>query len=216
MTIALLDAALATISLTFEDLLRSASEVILFGSRAAGLDRQTSDWDVLCIGAGKPRATQHIDLLWLSPSEQTRPEWLSSELAGHVAQWGQWLHGSPDWIEHVRPGNHAVAQKSRRIAARAAALARTWHALTLAHQHKHLSLLRRDLQRHLLLQRRAPVPPNVLLDADFRNGDAPEHSRELLQLARRLGVTPRLVEHLSRASAHAPSFPAADCPSPNV
>lgn len=198
MTIALLDAALATISLTFEDLLCSASEVILFGSRAAGLDRQTSDWDVLCIGAGKPRATQHIDLLWLSHSERNRPEWLSSELAGHVAKWGQWLHGSPDWIEYVRPGNHAVAQKSRRITARAAALARTWHALTPAHQHKHLSLLRRDLQRHLLLQRRAPVPPSVLLDTDFSKGYDSEYSRELLQLARRLSVTPRLVEHLSR------------------
>ena len=193
-----LDTALASIGLGFEELRRRCSEIVLFGSKAAGLDKRSSDWDLLCVGTGRPRSTWSIDLLWLEPQTLTDPEWLNSELAAHVARWGKWLHGSPRWIECVRPGEGAVAMKSRRIASRATALAKVWSEVPLGYQRRHFVLLRRDLQRHVLLARGEPVPPNALLDEAFAGEQSARG--ELVEVARRHGVNPRLIEYLARAS----------------
>jgi hypothetical protein len=129
----------------------------------------------------------------------TDPEWLRSELAGHIAHWGKWLHGSPRWIDRVRSGEGAVVMKSRRIAARAAALGRVWSEAPLGYQRQHFVLLRRDLQRYVLLGRGEPIPPNALLDEEFAN--KPSAHGELVEVARQHGVSPRIIMYLAHASA---------------
>lgn len=52
-----LDHALASVGTSLADLRAAATEIVMFGSRAAGVARATSDWDLLCVGRGVSRAT---------------------------------------------------------------------------------------------------------------------------------------------------------------
>lgn len=146
-------------------------QVVLFGSRAAGVAGPGSDWDVLCIGRA-PCSQQDIrgvDLVWLEESSLGSASWLESELAGHVARYGVWLHGEPDWVSAVRCGPAAAERKARRISSRLRALKSAWPLLSPAHQVECATLLRRDIRRHELLIRGEPVPPSWFLD----NASAP-------------------------------------------
>lgn len=176
-----LDRALAAAGVTWPALTASASQIVLFGSRAAGLARDGSDWDLLCVGEGRSLAVPGLDLIWISPAELTTPGWLTGELAGHIAAYGRWLHGAPDWTTAVACGPEAAARKARRLASRLAAIERAWPLLTTPYRRKHLTLLRRDLQRHALLARREPVPPSPSLDAAWRTHS--DLAAELLALA---------------------------------
>lgn len=152
----------------FGDLRRRAEQIVLFGSRAAGRARPASDWDLLCVAEQRPSSIAGVDLIWISPCDLSTPAWLGSELAGHVAAWGRWLHGEPDWISSVVHGERAATRKAQRVASKLVALERAWDALGPAYQRRHLLLLRRDLQRHGLLSRGEPVPPTALLDDAWR------------------------------------------------
>jgi hypothetical protein len=178
--------ALAGLGLTLADLRRSAEQVILFGSRAADLARAGSDWDLLVIGEGRSHHTPALDLVWVSPRELATPAWLASELAGHVARWGRWIHGTPDWVSEAICGDLAREHKARRLAARLSALEQAWDLLPPAYRHKHRTLVRRDLQRHALLARGEAVPPSRLLDDAWQVCMDP--TGELLGLAERAGV----------------------------
>jgi hypothetical protein len=178
--------ALAPLHLTLADLARSAEQVILFGSRAAGIARAGSDWDLLVIGSGRSRSVPALDLVYVSPRDLASGSWLDSELAGHVARWGRWIYGSPDWIGQVGRGPLAAAHKGQRVASRIAALERAWNLLGPAHQRKHHTLVRRDLQRHELLSRGEAVPPSALLDEAWRS--CIDRSGELMRLAERAAV----------------------------
>ncbi len=156
--------ALASIGSSLADLQRSAEQVVVFGSRAAGLARAGSDWDVLAIGEGRRAHAPALDLVWVSPRDLRPGAWLDSELAGHVARWGRWLHGAPDWIDEVGGGVAAAGRKARLLASRVVALERAWRLLPPPYRHKHHTLLRRDLQRHAMLVRGEVVPPSRLLD----------------------------------------------------
>lgn len=181
------------------DLRGSADQIVLFGSRAAGLARPGSDWDLLVVGEGRPRSSAVLDLVWVSPRELPTRTWLGSELAGHVACWGRWLHGEPGWISDVVHDEHAAARKARRVASRLDALERTWDLLGPAYQRKHLLLLRRDLQRHGLLSLGKAVPPSALLDDTWKSyADPRDELRRLAGGARVLSpFFDRLTAHLS-------------------
>lgn len=77
--------------------LGEASEVIVFGSIAVGLDRPDSDIDVMCIGGALSKLkTNLLDLIVFPQTAVTSPAWLQSELTSHVKRYGVWVKGTPD------------------------------------------------------------------------------------------------------------------------
>lgn len=189
------------------DLRRSADQIVLFGSRAAGLARPHSDWDLLIVGEDRPHGCAALDLVWVSPRELTTGSWLGSELAGHVASWGRWLHGEPGWTSAVLHDEQAAARKALRVASKLQALERTWDLLGPAYRRRHLLLLRRDLQRHGLLSLGQSVPPSALLDDAWTScADPQDELRRLARGARVLSpffhrIVAPLSEPASRAGA---------------
>jgi hypothetical protein len=188
--------ALAPLGFTFAELRGASEQLVLFGSRAAGLSRTASDWDLLAVGAGRSCHTPTLDLIWVSERELATPTWLAGELAAHVARWGRWLHGTPDWTAEVRCGEAARARKARRLASRLAALEKAWSLLPAATRIEERILLRRDLQRHALLAEGQPVPPSRMLDDAWTEG--PDQAERMLDLAARAGVCSAFCEALAR------------------
>jgi len=73
-----------------------ASEVVIFGSMSAGLERPDSDMDVLCIGGDYFKLKSKLLDLIVVPLEATKKQaWLQSELATHVGAYGTWITGRP-------------------------------------------------------------------------------------------------------------------------
>jgi hypothetical protein len=200
---------LVGLGLTLAGLQRSAEQVVLFGSRAAGLGRDRSDWDLLVVGEGESRHTETIDLVWVSPRDLASQRWLQSELGGHVARWGRWIHGAPDWVTEAGSGEVAREHKARRLASRLAALEQAWHLLAPAYQHKHHTLVRRDLQRHAILARGEAVPPSPLLDDAWEACADP--AGELRGLAEQAGVCSAFFEGAMESPCLPPLH--ADCAS---
>jgi hypothetical protein len=178
--------ALASIDVSWERLLETSQEIVLFGSRAAGLAHERSDWDILCVGHGCTRRTPRIDLIWVTPEERCSRTWLTGELAGHVARWGKWLAGEPTWTDSANPGPEACLEKRRRITRRVMVWEQSWSLCSARLRARYALALRRDLQRHEKLLRGQAVPPGALLDQDWhRQPDAETYLREL---ASRAGV----------------------------
>jgi hypothetical protein len=184
--------ALALAEWTWSDLLRSSEQIILFGSRAANLARDDSDWDVLVVGEGQARSRRGLDLVWVSSRELAQRDWLGSELAGHVARWGRWLHGAPNWVSGVRCDAEAADRKVWRVASRLAALERVWDRLEPADRDEYRTLVRRDLQRHALLTCGKVVPPSRALDNAWSVNAAPQEA--MLRLAQSAGVCTTFLE----------------------
>jgi hypothetical protein len=101
-----LSCALADLGLPLADLQRTAEQIVLFGSRAVGLGRAGSDWDLLVVGEGRSRHTPSIDLVWVSPRELVSRSWLASELASHVARW---IEPHQGWCGHSQGRDAALA-----------------------------------------------------------------------------------------------------------
>lgn len=155
---------LGTVGIAFSELARHCSQIILFGSRAAGCAHGKSDWDILVVGEGPTCITKHIDLVWVHPRDLDSGAFFSRELTGHVARYGVWLHGSPDWRAAVCVGSAAVEHKAMRLASRVHALERAWPILNAQLRTEEATLVRRDLQRFALLSCGEPIPPSRCLD----------------------------------------------------
>ena len=177
---------LAAGGVSLADLQRTAAQIILFGSRAAGLEHAGSDWDLLVVGEGRSLVAPGLDLVRVSPHDLAGNGWLTSELAGHVARWGRWLHGAPDWIAGVIGSATAAEHKASRLSSRIGALEHAWELLPPAYRRKHHALMRRDLQRHAILVRGEPVPPSPRLDELWEASI--DEGGELLRLAQQAGV----------------------------
>jgi hypothetical protein len=178
--------ALASIGESWEDLLQNSAEIVLFGSRAAGVAHERSDWDILCVGHGSTRRTARIDLVWVTPEERCSRAWLEGELAGHVGRWGQWLVGEPSWRESAIPGPAACEEKQRRIARRVTVWERSWPLCSARLRARYALALRRDLQRHEVLRVGQAVPPSAMLDQVWR--DVADRGAYLDELAGYAGV----------------------------
>jgi predicted nucleotidyltransferase len=143
----------------------TATELVVFGSMAPGIDDRNSDLDLLCI---TPRPLRYkdrkLDLLCLSEAELQSTDWLCSELAAHVAAYGIWLRSPSNWIHEVRLGESAIARKQRRLQSYAITLRNGWWRLNDHFKAKYVMKLRREAQRLLLLERRIPIPPTRRLD----------------------------------------------------
>ena len=156
--------ALACRGLSFDELRGQAQAIALFGSRAAGCAKPVSDWDLLCIGAGRSRKLPDLDIVWVEPRALEASTWLGRDLAGHVAAYGIWLEGEPRWDLGAVDFTAAARRKEESLARSLRALAQAWELLGPAYRAKHATLLRRDVQRWSSLQRRLPIPPSAMLD----------------------------------------------------
>lgn len=183
--------ALASIGESWENLRQSSEEIVLFGSRAAGVAHERSDWDILCVGHGHTRRTAQIDLIWVTPEERCSRAWLEGELAGHVGRWGQWLVGEPSWRESAIPGPAACEEKQRRIARRVTVWERSWALCSARLRARYALTLRRDLQRHEVLRVGQAVPPSAMLDQVWR--DMADRGAYLDELAGHAGVRTEFV-----------------------
>jgi hypothetical protein len=149
-----------------------STELVVFGSQAAGLQTPFSDLDVLVvgkhgIGLQLPRL-RGIDLVFRTEHEILSADWLKSELAGHIAVYGRWLQGPGQWRNKVLAAraddNEAAEAKRRRILRLAEALCNHWERLTPNFRRRNLMTLRREEQRLQLIQSGMAVPPTRLLD----------------------------------------------------
>ncbi|HEY1204443.1 MAG: nucleotidyltransferase domain-containing protein [Bryobacteraceae bacterium] len=182
-------------------LLDEAAEVVVFGSTAAGVAGPHSDVDILVVGAARPRKTRELDVVVETPETIRTPDWLGSELAGHIAAYGVWLKGDSLWVPHVRIGELALDRKRARIQRLIAAAQRHWPRLDSDFRRRSLATIRRELQRELLLERSIPIPPTPELDAACATGESgqqlPAWIRELLSADLR-DVSPRVLDRLAR------------------
>ena len=154
----------------WSDFSRQSTEIVVFGSRAIGMGRQSSDLDVFVVGDGTKRIKGFgIDLISVRAAELGLQSWLRSELAGHVLQYGVWLKGSGAWRERVFVGPEAVRQKERRLTSLVRSVKHSWERLHPAFQLKYRVSIRRELQRLLLLQAAIPIPPTPVLDLEWRD-----------------------------------------------
>ena len=149
--------------------LEESSEIIVFGSRSVGLERPDSDLDVVCVGSFNLKLKSALlDLNAIKTIETRQSRWLNSELASHIAEYGCWIKGTPDWIARVQIGDAAIEAKRRRLTAFMRALPDKWAVLDEGFRKKYSIKLRREAQRLLLLERGKPVPPTRVLDSFWK------------------------------------------------
>jgi Nucleotidyltransferase domain len=142
-----------------------SSEIIVFGSMAAGLERPNSDLDVLCIASSEYKLkTKALDLIVCTPGESVRPDWAHGELAAHIAEYGIWIKGRPNWTNKVHITETCINRKRRRIVSFLRTLPFVWSRLHQDFQTKYSIKLRRETQRLILLERGVPIPPTRMLD----------------------------------------------------
>lgn len=159
---------LAQAGLDWVQLSHTTYELVVFGSRAAGVNRRQSDLDVLLVGSKARVKRAGLDLVGMSRAEIESAEWLGSELASHVANYGLWIIGSGKWREGVRISLNAADRKERHLLSLARSVDRSWSELHPAFQLKYRTTVRRELQRLLLLRSAIPIPPTPILDWDWQ------------------------------------------------
>lgn len=153
------------------DQLSAAYEVVVFGSRAAGVHRRDSDMDVLLVTPHRDRIrAAGFDVVSLSPEEVDSRFWTGSELAVHVLQYGKWIKGAGDWRKAVHISDRAILRKQRRVIKVAENAYERWPRLHPLFHAKYAMTLRRELQRLDLLQRGVAVKPTPTLDMLWETG----------------------------------------------
>ncbi len=181
---------------SWERLSGACEQLVIFGSRAAGVPNEDSDFDLLCVGPGASRLSRTLDLVFIAPEDLLGERWLGSELAGHVARYGIWLKGEPDWVHRHHGSHQAVERKRQKLLHRLQAVEQHFHLLDPLYLQKYLTLTRRDLQRFEHLTNGEPVPPTPILDRAWAQLGNP--GAKLWALAREASVgSPFLLERLS-------------------
>jgi predicted nucleotidyltransferase len=143
-----------------------AVEVVVFGSRAVGINTRASDLDVLVVGTSNGRIKRSgLDLVAVSTQRRESSEWLKSELAGHISRYGVWILGSGDWRSQAVSGAEAVIRKERRLTSLVKSVSLLWARLHPTLQSKYSLTIRREFQRLGLLRQSTPIPPTRILDS---------------------------------------------------
>lgn len=150
-------------------LLEEAVDVIIFGSRAAGVHSKLSDLDILCVGARERYRSERLDMVIREPSEVEDRKWLGSELASHIVAYGIAIHGSADWKNAVRLSEATVSQKERRVLALVDGLWAYWDRIHPEFRRKYLTTIRREVQRLELLREGIAVAPTPTLDRIWKS-----------------------------------------------
>lgn len=164
--------------------LNTSIEVVIFGSMSVGLQRPDSDIDILLICNDEYRVkNKGLDLIAITRETTRSPMWLESELASHIAEYGNWILGTSSWKRDVHIGPRAIANKHRRIIAFLTALGNKWDWLDPVFRDKYSVKLRREVQRLLLLERRTSIPPTKVLDSFWDDAKVfPSEVRNRLEL----------------------------------
>jgi predicted nucleotidyltransferase len=152
-----------------DTLLEEATDVIIFGSRAAGMHSKTSDLDILCVGVPGRYKSERLDIVLRTSSEIEHPKWLGSELAGHIATYGVVIRGRADWKAAVRLDEAAMSRKERRVVALVNGLWAYWDRIHPEFRRKYLTTIRREVQRLELLRKGVAIPPSPILDSKWKN-----------------------------------------------
>jgi predicted nucleotidyltransferase len=162
---------IATSGLNWSDFSKRATEIVVFGSRAVGVNQEASDLDVLVVGNGARRTKRGgLDVIRVSSLDLASPNWLDSELAGHISKYGVWLKGGGQWRSQVSWRGEAENAKERRLVSLVQSVKYSWKQLHPAFQFKYGVTIRRELQRLLLLRNAVPIPPTPVLDAEWHAG----------------------------------------------
>jgi predicted nucleotidyltransferase len=161
---------LAEVDRRHAPLLAQAAEIVVFGSRALGVNRNTSDLDVLCITENDRKIkTRDLDCLCISRNRLESSEWLGSELASHVARYGVWLRGDGLWRQVAELNSSGLQRKQCRVASLIKNVHRGWPNLHILLRRKYRITVRRELQRLRLLQNQVAIPPTPVLDLQWTN-----------------------------------------------
>lgn len=155
--------------LSLEDLLSASADVIVFGSRAAGLERANSDLDILVIGPTKLKKKHGLfDFICVSESDANSLAWQHSEIFRHIDAYGISLMHDRALINAVID-DHAANRKRHRIESLIPKLLDSWDSLNDGYKVKYLTKLRREFQRFQLLESGSPVPPTAFLDSQIQS-----------------------------------------------
>lgn len=189
---------------TLAGLRERCSEVVVFGSRAAGIGDARSDWDVLCVGDGATRRTRELDLVWVSASFACGDSWTTGELASHVATYGRWIVGGPGpWVSHVAITAQTVRRKVRWIQTHVDTWRRFWPRCSPQLRTRYAATLRYNFLRLDFLLREQAVPPRQSLERWFAElSDRAEWSEAMAAVAEVRGdfVSRELLPRVCRSS----------------
>jgi len=167
----------------------NAFEIVVFGSRALGVNRRSSDIDVLVVAdTGRTGKRHNLDLIFVSRADCESKSWLASELATHISKYGVWIRGDGNWRRGASLGNAAVDRKERRILSLTQGVTQAWSDLHPFFQAKYRTTIRREMQRLNLLRASIPVPPTPLLDLEWRRHGI-THC-DLISLCESIGLLP--------------------------
>ena len=158
--------------ISWSDLSSQCREIVLFGSRAVGVENESSDWDLLCVGLGKNLRNESLELLWVTPEKTNQSDWLGSELASHIASYGVWLIGESKWKRNVYVSAESIEHKLKKLRARLEGYSSSWSHLSHPYRIEKVRTLRRDVQRLLLLRKGAAIPANAVLDMQWDSANA--------------------------------------------
>ena len=170
MNLAGLRSRLSVVGQDFSSLVESTRAIYLFGSRAENVARDDSDWDLLCVGNCQSLKSRFVDLVFISEQRARSDDWLGSELASHVASYGELLHGDPIWVKRKKISTKAVEKKREKIARRVSIVSPWWASFAVSVQKKHIRLIANDLSRLNYLIAGEPVPPTPMLDSTCQDG----------------------------------------------
>lgn len=99
----------------FEAMTKDADGLALFGSRACGVAREDSDWDVLLLREGASYAKISNGILGLVVVDPSAGYWRREDLAAHVLGFATWLRGEPSWTLEDLDWETIVGRKRARV-----------------------------------------------------------------------------------------------------
>lgn len=157
--------------LSLDELATSASDVVVFGSRAAGVHRPDSDLDLLVVsGRSGHKKTGKLDLVFVPETRVDCPVWRRTEIARHIGAFGVSLMHN-DVLVHAITDEYAATRKRARLQKLGKSLLSCWHTLNDELRLKYLTRVRRELQRYRYLEEGLPVPPTANLDSIMNSPD---------------------------------------------
>jgi predicted nucleotidyltransferase len=161
--------------LSFDELFRSASDVVVFGSRATRVHRQDSDLDLLIISerSGHKRKGK-LDLVFVPQAKIDSPIWRRTELARHIDAYGLSLIHR-DFRLYAIVDEYAAMRKQARLHTLVKSLLLCWHALNDELRQKYFTRLYREVQRYRYLKEGSPVHPTAYLDLIMKSPDSISH-----------------------------------------
>ncbi|MGA8086703.1 MAG: nucleotidyltransferase domain-containing protein [Terracidiphilus sp.] len=163
--------------------IEKSTAIVIFGSRASGLERADSDLDVLCIGGTLWRLkSRELDINMVPLKWANNSRWLGTELASHISTYGRWVKGGPEWLLGARISPEAVNSKRRRLAAFMRTLPLLWDGLLDEFRLKYAIKLRREAQRLLLLEQNVSIPPTRAIDCHWvKESNSPAQVENVLR-----------------------------------